>query len=344
LTQFETAAIDCVDAPLWRALAARLAGAALPSVPPAVPDAAALALGLPFLAWLGLPVPPEVAKARLHARFRRISALRLAVTLQREGHRFACLKGMAAAHTLYDDPDIRPMADMDLLADPAGMSALIARLQAMGLVFAPARSRSPWGLVSDASLRPLLAPDGSINLDLHSLPDAWPLPAGLSTAAVLGAARTCTTSEGEIPVPSPTHLLVLAASHAARDLFALDSAKNLVDALHLLIRTPDAVDWREIAEIADRAGLERAFATFFGLIIALSGRADLVPTRWRQAVPGLPRLAASFSAFDRSAFTLSLPSAEKLRREWLFCGPRIAAGRWARRVRGLIVPRDGTPQ
>lgn len=309
-----------------------------------VPAASGDALGLPLLGWIGLPVPPEAAKARLHARFRRISALRLAATLQREGLRFVCLKGMAAAHTLYEDPDTRPMADMDLLVRPADLAGMVARLRAAGLDFAPPRSRSPWGLVSDASLRPMLSPDGSINLDLHVLPDAWPLPDGLSTEGVFAAARLCPNAEGEIPVPSPTHLLALAASHAGRDLFALDTAKNLSDALHLLIRQPQGIDWTEIAAIADRAGLERTFTAFFTLATVLAGQPGLVPSRWQQPVPGLPRLAASFGAFDGSAFTLSLPSSEKLRREWLFCGPRIAAGRWARRLRGLIAPRDGAWQ
>jgi hypothetical protein len=328
----------------WAQIAARVSGAPAAPVDPGDAARLAAAFGPAFLSWLD-PAAAQGREGRLYQRFRRIAALRLSVALTAAGHRHVALKGMAAAHRLYDDPDIRPMADIDLLVRPAEVPDIVAWLRNRGYELAPARSRSAWGLVSDASFRPLLAPDGSVNIDLHVQPDAWPLPLGLDAEAVFAASGSCGTPEGDLTVPSLTHLLVLSASHAARDLFALDTAKNLVDGLHILVRHPAAIDWAMIGDIARRAGLRRAFATYFGLLERLTGESGPIGSEWRGAGDAaVSRLAGSFASLDAGTATLSLPGVEKFRREWLFCGPRTALGRWRRRLRGLIAARDGLPQ
>ena len=187
----------------------------------------------------------DVTQSRLMNRFRRADGLRWARHAAAHGIQVVCLKGLAAAHLFYPDPDLRTMSDADLLVAGANHEPLVALYQAAGLRFHQAGARSRWGFLSDALLLPLTSADGTSNIDLHVHPDAWPLHLGLSSADVFAAARRIATGDGDIWVPSVTHMLLLSASHAARDLFGPSTAKSLIDAARLLRQHGGEVDWRE---------------------------------------------------------------------------------------------------
>lgn len=288
-------------------------------------------------AWLG-GRPSDDRKADLVRRFRRINALHLVGDATAAGFHPLALKGLAAAHVLYPDPDLRLMADTDLLLPAPELLPFLDWLHRRGYAFAAPSARSPWGWVGTASLRALNAPDGSVTLDLHVEGDAWPLSRALPGTAILGAGRVVPTEAGALPVPAPDHLLALAASHAARDLFAPNTARNLIDGALLLAGRGGPVDPMKVAEILASAGLRRAFATFCGLIADLTGADWGLPPALRPAVDGL---AAPFARGDDQPPHWRT----KLAREWGPAGgPRIALARNLRRLAGLIGPsRNGLP-
>lgn len=292
--------------------------------------------GAAFAAWAsGHSDLPGAMESRLYQKLRRVAALRLAVAAGGAGHEVVCLKGAATAALLYAEPDARPMADLDLLVPARGLLPLVEWLYSEGFRFAPRRSRAVWGLIGDASYRPLLAADGVLNIDLHTEPDAWPLHQGLDAAAVLRASRVCETEAGVIRVPSSSHLLLLAASHAGRDLFATDTFKNLVDGLFLVAGQAGPLDWAEIEARAATGRVQRPLAVFRDLLSVLGGG------RSNDAFVG--NLAESFFRFDPAARILELGWPAKLGREWRLSDPGVPLRRLGQRLRGVVWPWDGLP-
>ena len=83
------------------------------------------------------------------------------------------LKGFALAHSLYLDPDIRTMGDLDILVRTADLGGLLSFLTGQGFVFDPL-PMAPWGFISDASFMPLVSPEGDCSIDIHIEPDCYP--------------------------------------------------------------------------------------------------------------------------------------------------------------------------
>ncbi len=86
-------------------------------------------------------VPPPIAAAKanyraLNALYRKRFEISRAATLEllRAGgaDSFLFEKGADYRHRLYDRPELRPMLDIDVLAPPALLPALVARLEAAG--------------------------------------------------------------------------------------------------------------------------------------------------------------------------------------------------------------------
>jgi len=293
----------------------------------------------------GRPPAALARQSRLRNRFVRLNGTGWARLAAERGIAVVCLKGLAAAHTLYDEPDLRQMSDADLLVRPADRDRLLDVLEAAGLAFVAPRARSPWGFVGDASYLPLVSPDGAANVDVHVHPDAWPLHRGLSTEAVFAAARPAATPRGPILVPAPTHALLIAASNAARDLFAPAAAWKLLDGARLLAGWAGPVDWDEIECRTTAAGMQRPLAAYLELLRRLGAGLPGLPAAlgWRPgplARAAFERLVADWLACDGRP----VPAGRRFAREWLLAaGPRIALGRNLRRATGLLSPRPGLP-
>jgi hypothetical protein len=295
----------------------------------------------------GTPFDAAAARSsRLLNRFRRVSGLRWATEVAKEGVEVVCLKGLGTAFALYDEPDLRAMADADLLVRPRDLERLVAVLQGAGFSFAEEPGRSPWGFISDASFQPMLSADGAVNLDLHIHPDAWPLHRGLPTEAVFAAARTMQTPEGAIRIPAPHHMLLLTASHAARDLFMSSTVPAMIDAILLLNREASRLDWQSFAAAAAAGRSRRPVASFLALLARLGADVGAVPEALRQAPAGLG--AGEFEQLVSAALALYPDEAgdrlARFRRELLVAAePGVALTRNLRRLTGMLRPGRGLP-
>lgn len=320
---------------LWRDLADRLGKLVSPALAAHLLAPAEAALGEPL-------VDPARARAsRLANRLTRHLQTEALRAILNAGIDVCCMKGFAAAHSLYPDPDLRTFGDIDLLVRPADLPRAIACFKALGFAFRPAPGK-PWGFQSDASLPPLATADGRCNIDLHVHPDAFPAWIALSTDQVFDAAETIAIQGLTFRVPSAAHALVLAASNTAKDKMGPYGVRRMIDTVQILDRRAD-LDWGEVERIAATRALGRAVRLFLALGAALGLRFDRAAAGPPPAAlirpPGGPigrRLFAALCA-DWTALAMAMPGpATALAREALLCWPPEVAGRLAiRRLAGL---------
>ena len=281
-----------------------------------------------------------VTQSRLLNRFRRADGLHWAQHAAAHGIKVVCLKGLAATHLLYSNVDLRTMSDADLLVAAADQDRLVALYRSAGLDFYQAEPRGPWGHISDASMLPLTGADGASNVDLHIHPDAWPLHLGLSSRDVFAAARAIAAGDGQILIPCSTHMLLLTASHAARDLFGPSTAKSLIDAALLLRQESGAVDWREFEDRLQAGRVGKPVRAFLAILDRLGADTQAVPRALKRAPAG-----AEFERAVRdyaTLFPVDASALAKARRELLLCAePSVALRRNLRRLLGLLRPRRG---
>ncbi len=279
-----------------------------------------------------------VTQSRLLNRFRRADGLYWAQHAAAHGIKVICLKGLASAHLYYANVDLRTMSDADLLVAASDRDRLVALYRAAGLDFHKTEARGPWGHISDASMLPLTGADGASNVDLHIHPDAWPLHLGLSSRDVFAAARSIAAGDGRILVPSPTHMLLLTASHAARDLFGPSTAKSLIDAALLLRQEGGAVDWPEFEERLQAGRVGKPVRAFLAILDRLGADTGSVPRALKRAPAG-----AEFESAVRDyamLFPDDASTLERARRELLLCAePGVALRRNLLRLFGLIWPK-----
>ena len=142
------------------------------------------------------------------------------------------------------------------------------------------------------------------------------------------------------------HMLLLAASHAARDLFAPHAVKSLLDAALLLRRHQSAFDWDRLTALARAGRSLRPLSVTLALLSALGLPLPTVPETLCRRPRGLAgvefgRLAASLQALPAAAEATPL---QRLRLEWLLAaGPGVSLQRNLRRLRGLVRANPGLP-
>lgn len=283
------------------------------------------------------------SRSRLLNRFVRSDGLRWIRSAQDAGVPVLAIKGLATAHALYPDPDLRAMSDADILVRKADLPRLLAHFAKAGLHFRPVSAVSPWGFVSDASFQALTSADEISNVDLHVHPDGWPLHRALDTEAVFAEAVSCTLKDGALPVPCPLHMLIITISHAARDRFQIETAKSFVDTTLLLRRHGRDLDWRRFEHICRQAWLLGPACVYLALLEALGGDVSAVPERLRRRPRGreFARALQTLSRLD----TEPLGSWQRLRREALLSSsPAVFLARMAWRLKGLIRPNRGLPE
>lgn len=287
--------------------------------------------------------PEAAARDRLAARFRRRMALGWARRIGEEGIEAVWLKGMATAHAAYPDPDIRPMTDADLLVREDELTRLVALLTGRGFTFRTVAGMPRWGMISDASFRPLVSDDGTVNLDIHIRPDDFPVHRALDAEAVFAASRVIDADGVRLRVPCDDHLVLLAFANAARDKFTAGSLKSVLDVIVMLSRSGARPDWSALAALARRAGWLRAFRACILLLLNL-GIDGLPPAL---AIPLHGPAAAELQdvcADFESLFAAEPGAGALLRRELvLSAAPRTVLFKNLRRLRGLFVPWPGLP-
>lgn len=255
------------------------------------------------------------------------------------------LKGFAFAHTVYPDPDLRTIGDLDLLVRADDSDRLFAFLRDSGFVFEELPS-SAWGFISDASFQPMVSADGMCSIDVHVQPDCYPAYRSLTAERLFAGARTVQVGDMPVRVPSPAHALALCVTNAAKDKFGPFSVRKLVDVAVLLRAVDGAVDWDEVAALARDGHFAGPARAAFALLIRLGMQADGIPPALR-APPGGPR-APLFRALLRdyeSMFAAEPGPWRVLAREIGLCTePDVAVHNAFLRLRGLVAPRRGVPE
>jgi hypothetical protein len=304
--------------------------------------------------WLLAPVlppgsegiaPAEVRRDRLQTRYLRAETRRWLALIGEAGIAVLPLKGYATGLAIYPEPELRGLGDVDLLLRPADLAALVRLLRDHGFIFRRAQGAQAWGLISDASFHPFVAPDRQLAFDLHIHPDDFPLHRSLSTEAVFAAAVTARDGDMTLPIPCDSHLLLMAMSHAARDKYDPSAVRSVVDMAVMLTRRGHPVDWPALQALADAGGnavIPRlAVQVLSGLGLPMAG----IPAGFRRPFRGIAAWELAGVIADL-ADLFAAPSGKWAlqRREWLLTGgPRVAAWRMARRLRGLVRPWPGVP-
>ena len=288
--------------------------------------------------------PEEIEKARLRHRLRRHKNLEWLAALAASGFDVLVLKGMAAAHDLYPDPDLRGMGDMDLLVERPELPRLGAFLKDAGFCVHPTRTPR-WGLISDASFHPLVSPDGHCVIDLHVEADDYPVHTSMPVLDVFTHSRMIAAGGTMLRIPSRTHYLLLATTNAARDKFLPFCLKGFCDFLVLVQNHGKEIDWPEIEHRAGDGGYLKPLACFLALAQALGGTREPLPGHLIPTYEGFPRLVFNQLVDDFRAFFPRTPGifAQAQREIFLTTTTRTLIWKNTRRLKGIFSPYTGLP-
>ena len=305
-------------------------------------------------AWLLAPAlpaghvaiaPDVVLRDRLRTRYLRAEARKWLALIAAAGIPVLPLKGFATGLALYPEPELRGLGDVDLLLRAADLPDLAKFLRGAGFVFRPSQGTPVWGHSGDASFHPCVAPDGQLSFDLHIHPDDYPLHRSLSTETVFAGARPATDEGMNLSLPANDHLLLMAASHAARDKYDQNAVRSVIDIVVMQTRAMQPIDWPAALRLAEAGGNRRLLRLAAQLLVGLGLAPDGLPRALAQPFGGLAGWEMARVVADFADLFAALPSKLGLqRREWLLTGgASVAARRAARRLRGMVHPWSGMP-
>ncbi len=336
ITRPDSAAPPDDPAPL-RAAARRLAELLSPALAEYALRPAVARLGLSLLDG------DAVAESRLHNRYVRATQIKWARVIAEAGIETVYLKGFATAHTLYAEPDVRTIGDLDVLVRERDLPRLVDLLAGRGFRFGGARL-PPWGFIARGSFAPFVSRTDRCNIDLHVHPDTYPVYRSLTTEIVFAEAEAAEAEDLPIRVPSREHAFLIAATNAAKDKFGVFAPRKILDALLLLRREPP-LDGARLAEIAAAGGFLKPLRVF----VALLGRlgADVATLGPALGAPpgGLARAEFERLVRETEALYPETPGAcARWRREVRLCAePAVAVHNGWRRLSGLLLRRRGVP-
>lgn len=290
-------------------------------------------------------LPQDVLRDRLQTRYLRAETRRWLGLIAEAGIAVLPLKGFATGLAIYPEPELRGLGDVDLLVRQTDLTALVRFLRDHGFVFRLAQGAQIWGLISDASFHPFVAPDRQLSFDLHVHPDDFPLHRSLSTAAVFADAREATDAEMALRIPCDTHLLLMAMSHAARDKYDPSAVRSVVDMAVMMTRMDRQPDWRALSALAEAGGNCRILRLAVQVLLGLGLPMEGIPADLQRPFRGLAAWELT-RVIDELGNLFAAPSGKWAlqRREWLLTGGlQVAAWRTARRLRGLVRPWSGVP-
>lgn len=285
---------------------------------------------------LALP-DDSVHEARLFGRFQQALQLQALDWIADAGIDCIAIKGFAAAFLYYPTPASRLIGDLDILVRKSAIPDLVGALSKRGFRFGSER-RNPWGFLSDASFMPFHSPDGNCNVDLHVRPDSYPLHLGLDIEAVFSGARDIMAAGRAVKVPNAAHMAAILVSNLAKDKFAPDGLRKLLDLARLLRHEHD-FPWPLLLDTLKRARLAKALETTACLLRGFGTPSELMPDGLgRSNAPVIQRLLLDWR--QQNPPTLI----QRLQREWLLAAePGVAAKLMWRRTRGLLGRGGGMP-
>jgi hypothetical protein len=196
------------------------------------------------------------------------SGLKAAEALIAAGIRVCALKGMALLWCYYDaDLAVRPMYDVDLLVQPERVTDARGVLEAMGFRSRELRDRSETSrYVRSNSGCAFVRGYDNIDLHWHVLHQdpsrffdtvAWETATPLLESGVDGLLGL-----------APTELLIHLCLHGVRH----DASSNRIwplDAIRVLSRSADRIDWSRLGGHASRRALSVALADSLDLLVSL---------------------------------------------------------------------------
>jgi hypothetical protein len=284
-----------------------------------------------------------VRKSRLINRFNGGVQRRWMAAISETGIPVVYLKGFALAHSLYPDPDIRTIGDLDILVRPEGLDSLLAFLSDKGFAFDPL-PMAPWGFISDASFMPMVSPEGDCSIDIHVQPDCYPAYRSLTVEDVFAHSAVQTIADRPVNIPCTEHSMLLCLTNAAKDKFGIFSVRKLVD-IAMLLRPGVPVDWDMVERLAVSGHFLQPARAVFALLRRLGLPAGVVPESLCRA----PSVLAA-RPFERlvsdyvSMFATAPTTMRTLERELTLCTePGVALHNAGLRLKGLIRRRKGIP-
>lgn len=315
-----------IGAPEWAERLADLVGA--PLVAEAAPDALD---------------GDAVEHGQLAGRLLQDRQMKTVAMLVETNLEFLCMKGFANAHQFYSPAWVRTTGDLDVLVRNSDLQAAVGHLKQAGFR-AVTLDLPPWGFLSEASYLPLVSPDAIVSVDLHVLPDCYPLYRGLSTEQVMARRRWLEVDGTRIPVAAPEHALLIAVANATKEKLGPSAIKSLLDCGRILTQV-DTLDWSEVHDVAARAMLAVPLSATLRLVQRLGVDLPAVAENDLSALGSsagseLERARCDFLEVFEQPFDWRA----KLRRELLLTSEfTVALRRMRDRFVGLFSPRSGLP-
>lgn len=330
-------------ADLWRVIASG-EPAAVALAPQAVSRFAELASPVltEHLLGGGVIEAQTVSQSHLNNRFRHAAQRACLASIHDAGIPVVTIKGYALAHTIYPDPAMRAVGDIDVLVHADDRDRLLRYLIDQDYCFEPLPP-PPWGFISEASYAPFVSPDSTCNLDVHIHPDCYPAFRSLTTQGVFAAAEEVRDGDMTFLVPSVSHAFLLCATNVAKDKFSTFSARKIADAMRLA--RSGEVDWDLLDQLARMGDYRTPFLVFVKLLADLGLPREYLPTYVVEALS--KRRAREYARMLDETLCLypsELGLAQTLRRElFLSTEPSVGVHNAGVRLAGLVRRRDGVP-
>lgn len=198
------------------------------------------------------PGPPDAIRARLREIYERHKARHadrvaklagIGAALGEAGITVVLLKGGALGTVVYRDPALRTMGDVDLLAREDDLVAASRVLRRLGYTADDSWRSEAWYEAHHHHLAPLIAPDGSLVVELHRAI----VEAGEGRVPVDGLwERASLERIGGVPfrVLAPSDLLLHLCLHLARDnMFVGGKLRDLRDMAETIRHSGEAIEW-----------------------------------------------------------------------------------------------------
>ena len=254
------------------------------------------------------------------------------------------LKGFAFAHTLYPDPDMRTIGDIDILVRDRDLGRLLDFLTGRGFEF-ETLPMPLWGFISDASFMPLMSAEGDCNIDIHVQPDCYPAYRSVSVDDVFEHAVLREIDGTAVQIPAAEHAMILCLTNAVKDKLGVFSVRKLGDIVSLM-QSGTAMDWDRIISLASAGHFLKPACAIFALLKTLGLPDGSVPDALQTMPSGVARGPFSRLVADYAAMFDKTPSAIRvLERELVLCTePDVALHNAGLRLKGLFRRRRGLPR
>ena len=207
-------------------------------------------------------IPPEVVEASRRVALRSLArngvytraTVRLFAMLEDASVPALALRGVVLSHSIYDDPLLRPMTDVDVLVAKRSAPRIVAALGQHG--YTPVT----------ISRNQLVYRIDGCKMEIHWNLIKRILPRDFEPW--IATRRRLTTSHGDLFGLSPSHELIALVCHGFIH-HDVDTLLKVVDIALLCHKEP--VDWPYVRAWCTRQSLDRIFAFTFGLTDHLLG-------------------------------------------------------------------------